>query len=146
MQVAIVNNSRHALPQYKTPEAAGMDVCALLDAPMPIAPIQRVLVPTGLYIAMPKGMESQVRPRSGLAIQQGITVLNSPGTIDSDYRGEIKIILINLSSEVQTINDGDRIAQIVFAKHEQINWELVESLPTSVRGEGGFGSTGLVNG
>ena len=113
---------------------------------MPIAPLQRVLVPTGLYIAIPKGMEAQVRPRSGLAIQQGITVLNSPGTIDSDYRGEIKIILINLSSEEQTINDGDRIAQIVFAKHEQINWELVESLPTSVRGEGGFGSTGLVNG
>jgi dUTP pyrophosphatase len=123
-----------------------MDVCALLDATMPIAPLQRVLVPTGLYIAIPKGMEAQVRPRSGLAIQQGITVLNSPGTIDSDYRGEIKIILINLSSEEQTINDGDRIAQIVFAKHEQINWELVESLPTSVRGEGGFGSTGLVNG
>jgi dUTP pyrophosphatase len=143
MQVAIINKSRHPLPQYKTDQAAGMDVCAMLDADLVLAPMQRHLVPTGLFIALPIGTEAQIRPRSGLAVQKGLTCLNSPGTIDSDYRGELKVLLINLSTEHQTIADGDRIAQIVFAKHETINWHVTDTLPETNRGQGGFGSTGL---
>jgi dUTP pyrophosphatase len=142
MQIAIINTSRHPLPQYKTDQAAGMDVCALLDADLVLAPMQRFLVPTGLFIALPIGTEAQMRPRSGLAVQKGLTCLNSPGTIDSDYRGELKVLLINLSTEPQTITDGDRIAQLVFAKHETVHWQVTETLPETNRGQGGFGSTG----
>ena len=143
MQVSIINTSRHPLPQYKTDQAAGMDVCALLDANVVLQPMQRLLIPTGLFIALPVGTEVQMRPRSGLAVQKGLTCLNSPGTIDSDYRGELKVLLINLSTEPQTITDGDRIAQLVFAKHETIHWDVTTSLPETNRGQGGFGSTGL---
>lgn len=140
--VQIVNNSHHPLPSYATTGASGMDIRAFLEAPMQLAPMQRVLVPTGLYIAIPENWEVQIRPRSGLAIKQGLTCLNTPGTIDADYRGEIKVILINLSAEVQTIQDGDRIAQMVFQKVEKANWELVQQLDNTERGAGGFGHTG----
>jgi dUTP pyrophosphatase len=141
-QVQIVNKSHHSLPAYATSGSSGMDIRAFLPAPILMKPMERVLVPTGLFMAIPENMEVQVRPRSGLAIKQGITCLNTPGTIDADYRGEIKVILINLSEEVQTIQDGDRIAQMVFQKVEKVNWELVQHLETTERGEGGFGHTG----
>lgn len=140
--VRVINTSNHPLPEYKTEQSAGLDLCAHLDAPMEVKPMERVLVPTGLYIELPPGTEGQVRPRSGLALKQGLTVLNSPGTIDADYRGEIRVILINLSGEVQQIAPGDRIAQLVVAKYEQIQWQPTDSLEDTERGAGGFGSTG----
>jgi len=142
MQVKIVNRSRHALPAYETLASAGMDLRAQLDAPVQIAPLQRVMIPTGLFIELPIGTEAQVRPRSGLAWKMGLTVLNSPGTIDADYRGEIKVILVNLSQEPVEINDGERVAQLVIAKHERVEWQPTEELQETARGAGGFGSTG----
>ena len=142
MQVKIINKSRNPLPDYSTPHAAGMDLRANLDEDILLKPLQRVLVPTGLYIELPVGFEAQIRPRSGLALKKGITVLNSPGTIDADYRGEIGIILINLSSEDFVISHGERICQMVIARHETISWQLVEELEESLRGAGGFGHTG----
>jgi dUTP pyrophosphatase len=142
MQVSIINTAKHPLPQYKTDQAAGMDVCAVLSQDLVLQPLQRFLVPTGLYIALPIGTEAQMRPRSGLAVQKGLTCLNSPGTIDSDYRGELKVLLVNLSNETQTVSDGDRIAQLVFAKHETVEWQLTNTLPETNRGQSGFGSTG----
>ncbi|PKP20162.1 MAG: dUTP diphosphatase [Bacteroidetes bacterium HGW-Bacteroidetes-20] len=139
----IVNKSKHSSPFYSTPSSAGMDLRASLDQAIIIKPMERLLVPTGLFIELPVGFEAQVRPRSGLAIKNGITVLNSPGTIDADYRGEVKVILINLSKEDFVINDGDRIAQMVVAKHETIQWIEVEELDESERGAGGFGSSGI---
>ncbi len=142
-EVKIINKSRHQLPSYSTPLSAGMDLRANIDAPITLQPMQRALIPTGLYIALPQNHEAQVRPRSGLAIKHGITVLNTPGTIDADYRGEIGIILINLGNEPFTINDGDRVAQMVVAKHETVKWSLVDTLDETERGEGGFGHTGM---
>jgi len=142
VKVKIVNRSSNPLPQYETPLSAGMDLRADLSEPMVLQPMQRALVPTGIFIELPEGYEAQVRPRSGLAIKHGITVLNAPGTIDADYRGEVKVILINLSGEPFTINPGDRIAQMVISKHERAEWELVEELSPTERGAGGFGSTG----
>ena len=142
MQIPVINRSHHALPQYATPLSAGLDLRANLDAPMTVQPMQRVLVPTGLFIALPAGMEAQVRPRSGLALKHGLTVLNSPGTIDADYRGEICVILINLSTEPFTINDGERIAQMVITRHEQAEWQLTDTLDETERGAGGFGHSG----
>ncbi len=142
MKVKIVNKSSNPLPQYSTPLSAGLDLRAFLDKPITLEPFERALVPTGLYIELPQGYEAQVRPRSGLAIKHGITVLNSPGTIDADYRGEIKVILINLSNQPYTIKNGERIAQLVIAKHETVQWEPVEQLSDTQRGQGGFGSTG----
>lgn len=143
MKVEIINKSKHALPTYATELSAGMDIRANLDEPIVLKPLERALVPTGLFMALPAGYEAQVRPRSGLAIKKGITVLNSPGTIDADYRGEVCVILVNLSSEPFTITDGERIAQMVIARHEQIEWELVETLGETQRGAGGFGHTGV---
>lgn len=143
LNVQIINRSKHPLPAYATGQSAGMDIRANIDAPMVVAPMQRCLVPTGLYIALPQGFEAQIRPRSGLALKKGITVLNSPGTIDADYRGEICIILINLSSEDFIIEDGERIAQMVIARHEQAAWQEVEVLDETARGAGGFGHTGV---
>jgi len=140
--VKIVNKSHHALPAYATEGSSGMDIRAFIASPIQLAPLERVLVPTGLFIAIPPHLEVQIRPRSGLAIKQGLTCLNTPGTIDADYRGELKIILINLSNEPQTIQDGDRIAQMVFQQVEKASWELVEILDETERGEGGFGHTG----
>lgn len=142
MKVRIVNRSRNALPLYQTPLSAGMDVRADLEQSVTLAPLGRAMIPTGLYVELPEGYEMQVRPRSGLAAKHGVTVLNSPGTIDADYRGEIRIILVNLSSEAFTIEPGERIAQLVVARHEQVEWEPVEELGTTERGTGGFGSTG----
>lgn len=142
MKVKVINKSRHALPEYATSLSAGLDLRANLDEPIVLGSLQRVLVPTGLFISLPVGYEAQVRPRSGLAAKKGITVLNSPGTIDADYRGEIKVILVNLSQEPFLVEDGERIAQMVVARHEQIQWEQVEVLDETDRGEGGFGSTG----
>ena len=142
MKIEIVNTSKHALPKYETAASAGMDLRANLDKPMRIAPMGRVLVPTGLYIELPVGYEAQVRPRSGLALKKGITVLNSPGTIDADYRGEIRVILINLSNEIYEIIDGDRIAQMVISSHVQAQWDEVKILSETSRGAGGFGHTG----
>lgn len=142
MEIRVINKSRHPLPQYATPDAAGMDLRANLDAPVVLEPLGRCLVPTGLYIALPQGTEAQIRPRSGLALKKGITVLNSPGTIDADYRGEICVILVNLSSEPFEIRDGERIAQMVVASYEQAAWKPVESLDETERGEGGFGHSG----
>jgi dUTP pyrophosphatase len=138
----IINNSNNALPNYQTALAAGMDICAFLDDVITLQPMQRYAVPTGIFIEIPAGFEVQLRPRSGLAFKQGITLLNSPGTIDADYRGEIKVLVINLSNEIQKINSGERIAQMVVAKHETIQWNQVEYLEESERGQGGFGSTG----
>ena len=143
IQIPIVNKSRHALPEYATEQSAGMDLRANIDAPVTLEPLQRALIPTGLFMALPKGYEAQVRPRSGLAIKHGIGVLNAPGTIDADYRGEIKIILVNLSSEPFTINDGDRIAQMVIARHETISWQPATELSETERGTGGFGHSGV---
>jgi dUTP pyrophosphatase len=142
MKVKIINRSHHALPTYATPLSAGMDLRANLTEPLTVAPMQRVLVPTGLFIALPEGTEAQVRPRSGLAIKHGITVLNAPGTIDADYRGEVCVILINLSTEPFVINDGERIAQMVIARHEQAEWVSVDALDETERGAGGFGHSG----
>lgn len=142
MEVRIINRSHHALPEYATPLSAGVDLRANLDEPLVVAPMQRVLVPTGLFMALPAGVEAQVRPRSGLAIKHGLTVLNSPGTIDADYRGEVCVILINLSTEAFTINDGERIAQLVIARHEQAEWVPTEVLDETERGAGGFGHSG----
>lgn len=142
MQVRIVNKSKHALPEYETEASAGMDVRANLDAPITLSPLQRTLVPTGLFIELPVGYEAQVRPRSGLAIKHGISVLNSPGTIDADYRGEIKVILVNLSDQQFEIQDGERIAQMIISAHVQAHLEEVEMLTETKRGAGGFGHTG----
>jgi len=140
--VKIVNKSGQPLPSYATELSAGMDLRASLDAPVTLGPLQRALVPTGLYIALPPGFEAQVRPRSGLAAKHGITVLNTPGTIDADYRGEIKVILVNLSDTPFDIVPGERIAQMVIARHERVEWEETDSLDETARGAGGFGSTG----
>lgn len=142
MQVPIINRSHHPLPAYATPLSAGLDLRANLDAPVVLQPLQRTLVPTGLFIALPAGFEAQVRPRSGLAIKHGITVLNSPGTIDADYRGEICVILANLSDQPFIINDGERIAQMVIARHEQAEWLPTDILDATERGSGGFGHSG----
>jgi len=142
MKVKIVNKSKHALPQYETNASAGMDLRANLNEPITISPLQRVLVPTGLYMELPVGYEAQVRPRSGMAIKHGISVLNTPGTIDADYRGEIRVIIVNLSNEIYSIQDGDRIAQMVISAHVQAQWEKVELLSETERGAGGFGHTG----
>ena len=143
MNVRIINKSHHPLPQYETNQSAGMDLMANLAQPVTLEPLQRCLVPTGLFIQLPKGYEAQVRPRSGLAIKKGVTVLNSPGTIDADYRGEICVILVNLSDQPFVINDGERVAQMVVAKHETVEWLPVESLEDTERGAGGFGHTGV---
>ena len=142
MKVKVVNHSRFSLPEYQTPLSAGMDLRANIKESISLEPLQRALVPTGLYVELPAGYEMQIRPRSGLAAKQGITVLNAPGTIDADYRGEIKVILVNLSPEAVTINDGERVAQAVVARCEQVEWESVDELSSTERGEGGFGSTG----
>ena len=142
--IPIVNHSHHPLPAYATQGSSGLDLRAFIPISVQLAPLERVLIPTGLHIAMPNHMEAQIRPRSGLAIKQGLTCLNTPGTIDADYRGEIKVILINLSNEIQVIQDGDRIAQIVFQQVEKMEWQLVENLETTQRGEGGFGHTGKI--
>ncbi len=142
MKVKIVNESRHPLPEYATLHAAGMDLRASLDKPVELAPLERKLIPTGLYIELPEGYEAQIRPRSGLAFKKGITVLNSPGTIDADYRGEICVILVNLSAETFTVNDGERICQMIVARHEKAEWVDVNELTPSERGAGGFGHTG----
>ncbi|MCK6648073.1 MAG: dUTP diphosphatase [Bacteroidia bacterium] len=142
MKIKIINKSKHELPSYATQAAAGMDLRANLDAPIVLGSLERALVPTGLFMEIPVGYEAQVRPRSGLAFKNGLTVLNSPGTIDADYRGEVKVILVNLSKDTFTINDGERVAQMVIAKHEQAEWIEVEQLEETARGEGGFGSTG----
>lgn len=141
LNVKIINKSKHELPKYQTPCAAGMDLYANLEVSLTLQPLQRKLVPTGLFIELPEGYEAQIRPRSGLALKNGITVLNTPGTIDADYRGEIGVILVNLSDSEFTVNDGDRIAQMVIAKHECAVWEEVAELSDTDRGEGGFGST-----
>ncbi len=142
--IPIVNHSHHPLPAYATQGSSGLDLRAFVTAPVQLAPLERALIPTGLHIALPNNWEAQVRPRSGLAIKQGLTCLNTPGTIDADYRGEIKVILINLSNEMQVIQDGDRIAQIVFQQVEKMEWQLVENLETTQRGDGGFGHTGKI--
>lgn len=142
MKVKVINQSKHALPEYKTALSAGMDLTANIDEPIELKPLERRLIPTGLFIELPAGYEAQVRPRSGMALKHGLTCLNSPGTIDADYRGEIGVIIANVSNEAYTIQDGERIAQLVIAKHETISWEQVEVLEETERGEGGFGSTG----
>ena len=142
MKIKIVNNSKHPLPSYSSGLSAGMDLRANLNQPVVLKPLERTLVPTGLYIELPKGYEAQIRPRSGLALKKGITVLNTPGTIDADYRGEIGVILINLSNEDFIINDGDRICQMIIAQHETVKWKKVEVLKETKRGAGGFGHTG----
>lgn len=142
MKIKVINTSNQALPAYETLASAGMDIKAYIPQPISLAPFERALIPTGLFIELPIGYEAQIRPRSGLAIKSGITVLNTPGTIDADYRGEVKIILINLSKEEFTVHNGDRIAQMIISKHEHTEWETVESLSDTTRGEGGFGHTG----
>ena len=142
MKIRIINKSKHPLPQYATPLSAGLDLRANIDTPITINPLQRCLVPTGLYMALPAGYEAQVRPRSCLAIKKGVTVLNSPGTIDADYRGEICVIMVNLSDTPFVIEDGERIAQMVIARHEQAEWEETDVLDETERGEGGFGHSG----
>ncbi|UYW00887.1 dUTP diphosphatase [Flavobacterium agricola] len=143
MKIKVINKSKHPLPSYETELSAGMDIRANIDEPIVLAPLARTLVKTGLFIELPKGYEAQVRPRSGLAIKKGITCLNSPGTIDADYRGEVGVILVNLSNEDFVIEDGERIAQIVIAKHERAEWQVAEALSETERGAGGFGSTGV---
>ena len=142
LKVKVINRSRFDLPRYATPLSAGMDVRADIDEAVVLRPLERAMIPTGLYVELPAGYEMQIRPRSGLAAKHGITVLNSPGTIDADYRGEIRVILVNLSNEEFRIEAGERIAQMVVARHEQVEWELAEELSDSERGAGGFGSTG----
>jgi len=143
MTVQIINKSKHQTPSYETILSAGMDLRANISESLILKPLERVIVKTGLFIALPAGLEAQVRPRSGLAAKRGITVLNSPGTVDADYRGEIGVILVNLSNQVFLIKDGERIAQLIIAKHEQITWKEVSVLSKTERGEGGFGSTGV---
>jgi len=142
VNVNVINKSHHPLPEYATVSAAGMDLRAFIDSPIELQPLERKLIPTGLFIELPVGFEAQIRPRSGLAFKHGVTVLNSPGTIDADYRGEVKVLLVNISNEKFVINDGERIAQMVIAKHEQVNWQLTDELTESERSSGGFGSTG----
>ena len=142
MRIKIVNESRHPLPEYSTPLSAGMDLRANVDKPVELAPLERKLIPTGLYIELPEGCEAQIRPRSGLALKKGVTVLISPGTIDADYRGEICVILVNLSNETFTVNDGERICQMIISRHEHAEWISVDELSPSERGTGGFGHTG----
>jgi dUTP pyrophosphatase len=142
MTVNIINRSKNALPNYETEGSAGMDLRADIDEPITLGSLERSLVPTGIFIALPQGFEAQIRPRSGLAAKRGLTCLNTPGTIDADYRGEIKVILVNLSNETQTIEPSERIAQMVIAKHERVTWEEVNVLNETQRGAGGFGSTG----
>ncbi len=142
MKVKIVNHSRHNLPQYSTLFSAGMDIYANVEKPVVIKPLKRELIKTGLFIELPVGYEAQIRPRSGLALKKGISVLNTPGTIDADYRGEIGVILVNLSDEDFVVNDGDRICQMIIAKHEIVEWEICDELNNSSRGSGGFGHTG----
>lgn len=144
MKIQIINKSKHALPQYATTLSAGMDLRANIDTPILLKPMQRKLVPTGLYIALPEGFEAQIRPRSGLALKKGITLLNTPGTIDADYRGEIGVIVVNLSEEDFIIEDGERIAQMVITRYEKAEWEEVEVLGETERGDGGFGHTGTL--
>ena len=144
MQIKVVNKGHQPLPQYATPQSAGMDLRANLDEPIILKPMERRLIPTGLYIALPAGYEAQVRPRSGLALKKGITVLNAPGTVDADYRGEVGVLLINLSQEDFVINDGERVAQMVIARHEQGEFLTVEVLDETERGAGGYGHTGLI--
>jgi dUTP pyrophosphatase len=141
--VKIINKSGHALPNYETIASAGMDLRAVLDAPVELAPLERAIIKTGLFIELPVGFEAQVRPRSGLAAKNGVTVLNSPGTIDADYRGEVGVILVNLSNTAFTVQHGERIAQLIIAKHERAEWLEAEELTDTVRGAGGFGSTGV---
>jgi dUTP pyrophosphatase len=142
LNIQVINRSKHALPAYETEQSAGMDLRANIEETISLGPLERALVPTGLFIALPPGFEAQVRPRSGLAAKQGITVLNSPGTVDADFRGEIKVILVNLSNTAVHIQDGDRIAQLVIARHERAVWQVAEQLDETARGTGGFGSTG----
>jgi dUTP pyrophosphatase len=142
MKVKVVNSSAFALPEYQTPLSAGLDIRANLSESITLSPLERAMVPTGLFVELPEGYEMQIRPRSGLAAKHGITVLNSPGTIDADYRGEIKVILVNLSNTPFTIEPGERIAQMIVARYEQVEWQAVESLSGTERGAGGFGSTG----
>jgi len=143
MTVQIINKSKHQIPAYETEQSAGMDLRANIDESITLKPLERVIIKTGLFIALPPGFEAQVRPRSGLAAKKGITVLNSPGTVDADYRGEIGVILVNLSNEGFVIQDGERVAQLVIARHERVVWEQVEVLGETARGAGGFGSTGV---
>ena len=143
MKVKVVNKGRQPLPQYATPQSAGMDLRANLDEPVTLQPLERRLIPTGLYIALPEGYEAQVLPRSGLALKRGITVLNAPGTIDADYRGEVGVLLVNLSQEPFVVNDGERIAQMVIARHEQGEFVEVDALDETERGAGGYGHTGV---
>lgn len=142
MKVKIINKSKHDLPQYATELSAGMDMKANIDETIQLKPLERVLVPTGIYLELPKGYEAQIRPRSGLALKHGLTVLNTPGTIDADYRGEIRVILVNLSNEVFEIKDGERVCQMVIAAHAQVVWDCVEVIGETERGAGGFGHTG----
>lgn len=142
MNVRIINKSRHTLPEYATEYSAGLDLKANIEADVTLKPLERALIPTGLYIELPQGYEAQIRPRSGLALKHGLTVLNSPGTIDADYRGEIRVILVNLSNEPFVIKDGERICQMVIAEHARVEWTETDSLDQTVRGDGGFGHTG----
>jgi dUTP pyrophosphatase len=142
MQVKIVNKSKHSLPGYATVLSAGMDLRANIDEPVTLRPLQRSLIPTGIYIQLPEGYEAQIRPRSGLAVKHGISIVNSPGTIDADYRGEIRVILVNLSDEDFIINDGERICQMIIARHARVEWLQVDDLDETERGSGGFGHTG----
>lgn len=142
IEVAIINKSPHELPQYQTAGAAGMDIRAWVQETLILKPMERRLIPTGLYMALPAGYEAQVRPRSGIAIKKGLTLVNTPGTIDADYRGEIMVPIINLSTEEQMIEDGERIAQMIVAKYERVDWLITETLPETIRGEGGFGHSG----
>ena len=143
MKVKVINKSQWPVPSYATPLSAGVDLKADINEPIILKSLERVMVPTGLYMELPEGVEAQVRPRSGLAAKHGITVLNTPGTIDADYRGEVKVILVNLSGEEFTVNPGERVAQMVFARHERVEWEETDTLGQTGRGEGGFGSTGM---
>ena len=143
IEVKIINKGHQPLPAYATPQSAGMDIRANIDAPVTLRPLERKLVPTGLYMALPEGYEAQIRPRSGLALKHGLTVLNSPGTIDSDYRGEVMVLLVNLSGDDFTVNDGERIAQMVIARHETARFETVSQLDDTERGAGGYGHTGV---
>jgi dUTP pyrophosphatase len=142
MIIKIVNRSHHALPHYETDYSAGMDLRAFVDSPVILKPLGRAIIPTGIFIQLPEGYEAQIRPRSGLAIKEGITVLNTPGTVDADYRGEVKVILVNLSDKEFEVKDGERIAQMVIAQHEKAEWKTVDALDESSRGAGGFGHTG----
>lgn len=142
MKIKVINQSKHPLPEYQTPLAAGLDLRANLDEPVSLGPLERKLIGTGLFIELPAGFEAQIRPRSGLAFKYGLSVLNTPGTVDADYRGEVKVLLVNLSNETFVVQDGERIAQMVIAKHEQVQWEPSDNLSETERGAGGYGSTG----